>query len=231
MSADGFASTSTLPPPRARPAPAPASSDPYANYSTAESLGYIDPDADKVVAELAEVEARKSEGRIGEWQRIVKPAPKPKPAAAAIKAEEQDQEEPTEVEEPPVRRKGYLGEETRQLSDDLAFDPTKVGFRLKRQRLTLKEEDDLRQAEEYSARVKKEAERRERKERKAAGLDKSGWAEVAHEEGGNMLLFLEEEIKPEDLGPGVDEAKPDVKPVAAPTFKKRKQHGAMRSKV
>lgn len=233
MSADGFASTSTstLPPPRARPAPVPSSSDPYANYSTAESLGYVDPEADKLVAEL---EARQSEGRIGEWQRVAKPAfvPKDAVAGAAVKTEAKAEEgaPPAEEDETPVRRWGYLGEQTRQLDDDIAFDPTKVGFKLKRQRLTLKEEEELRAAEEDKTRVKKEAERRERKERKAAGLDKSGWAEVAHEQE-SMLLFAEEEQKPGDGLVEGEDAKPDVKPaVAGPTFKKRKGNAAVRSK-
>ncbi|KJA27810.1 hypothetical protein HYPSUDRAFT_34958 [Hypholoma sublateritium FD-334 SS-4] len=59
------ASTSTVAPrPTAKP------SNPFANYSTAQSLGYIDPDAERIAAEL---EQRRSEGVAGEWQIITPP--------------------------------------------------------------------------------------------------------------------------------------------------------------
>lgn len=45
--------------------PAPKPSNPFANYSTAESLGYTDPDAERITAEL---EIRRSQGVAGEWQ-------------------------------------------------------------------------------------------------------------------------------------------------------------------
>jgi len=62
------ASTSKVAPkkPTAKP------SNPYANYSTAESLGYTDPDAERITAEL---EARRSQGVAGEWQVIAPPQP------------------------------------------------------------------------------------------------------------------------------------------------------------
>ena len=40
----------------------------YSNYSTAESLGYIDPEAERIAAEL---EPRRSQGVAGEWQVII----------------------------------------------------------------------------------------------------------------------------------------------------------------
>lgn len=45
-------------------------SNPFANYSTAQSLGYEDPDAEKMAAQL---ELRRSEGVAGEWQIIAPP--------------------------------------------------------------------------------------------------------------------------------------------------------------
>ncbi|KAF8197924.1 hypothetical protein BJ912DRAFT_845851 [Pholiota molesta] len=47
-------------------------SNPYANYSTAQSLGYSDPDAERLAAEL---ELRRSQGIAGEWQVITPPQP------------------------------------------------------------------------------------------------------------------------------------------------------------
>ena len=63
-----IASTSKVAPkkPTAKP------SNPYANYSTAESLGYTDPDAERIAAEL---DARRSQGVAGEWQVIASPQP------------------------------------------------------------------------------------------------------------------------------------------------------------
>jgi len=47
-------------------------SNQFANYSTAESLGYTDPDAERIAAEL---EVRRSQGIAGEWQVIASPQP------------------------------------------------------------------------------------------------------------------------------------------------------------
>ncbi|KAF8813929.1 hypothetical protein BYT27DRAFT_6363581 [Phlegmacium glaucopus] len=45
-------------------------SNPFANYSTAQSLGYEDPDAERIAAQL---EIRRSQGVAGEWQIITPP--------------------------------------------------------------------------------------------------------------------------------------------------------------
>lgn len=252
MAADGYApaSTSTLPSapaPRPRPTPA-ASSDPYANYSTAESLGFVDMEAD---AAIAEAEARKNEGRIGEWQRVrvvAKPRPPPE-APEAVKPEEGAE---GEGEEGAERGEGekvaaagwkYLKEKTSRLDDDELFDPSKVGFNLKRKRLTLREEEALREEEEAKERVKKEAEKAERRERQKLGKTKAGWAEAEFDDGG-ILEFDELPPKEEEGGEGLagsvggslledaKEDKVDVKPAGpASTFKKRKGNAAARSKV
>ncbi|KAF8972982.1 hypothetical protein BDZ97DRAFT_1988692 [Flammula alnicola] len=47
-------------------------SNPFANYSTAQSLGYTDPDAERIAVEL---EVRRSQGIAGEWQTITPPQP------------------------------------------------------------------------------------------------------------------------------------------------------------
>ncbi|KAI0705093.1 hypothetical protein C8T65DRAFT_653197 [Cerioporus squamosus] len=53
---------------------APKPSNPYANYTTAESLGYTDPDLERA---KAEAERRRTEGIAGEWQvvDVIPPAP------------------------------------------------------------------------------------------------------------------------------------------------------------
>ncbi|BGP38299.1 hypothetical protein JCM10450v2_002245 [Rhodotorula kratochvilovae] len=48
------------------------SADPYANYTTAASLGITDEDAERA---KEEAEARMKEGRIGQWERVVRPGP------------------------------------------------------------------------------------------------------------------------------------------------------------
>ena len=48
----------------------PKPSNPFANYSTAESLGYTDPDADRIADELKQ---RQSQGVAGEWEIVTLP--------------------------------------------------------------------------------------------------------------------------------------------------------------
>ncbi|KAK0212914.1 hypothetical protein DFS33DRAFT_1377366 [Desarmillaria ectypa] len=59
-------STSTAP-----PKPKPKSSNLFADYSTAASLGYIDPDAERI---SLEAQRRRSEGIAGNWE-VVEPTP------------------------------------------------------------------------------------------------------------------------------------------------------------
>ncbi|RPD54732.1 hypothetical protein L226DRAFT_60976 [Lentinus tigrinus ALCF2SS1-7] len=61
---------------------APKPSNPYANYSTAESLGYVDPDLERA---KAEAEQRRTQGIAGEWE-VVDVIPPPQ------KGDEQEQE-------------------------------------------------------------------------------------------------------------------------------------------
>ncbi|KAJ8077169.1 hypothetical protein AAF712_004068 [Marasmius tenuissimus] len=51
--------------------PATKPSDPFANYSTAASLGYTDPDAERIAAEQAR---KQSQGVAGEWQVVTNEA-------------------------------------------------------------------------------------------------------------------------------------------------------------
>jgi WW domain-binding protein 4 len=67
------ASGSSAPTPARKPTP--KSSDPFANYTTAESLGYNDPDTERAAADA---ERRRMQGVAGEWQ-VVTPSPPPPP--------------------------------------------------------------------------------------------------------------------------------------------------------
>lgn len=58
---------SGLPAPKTAPAPPKKPSNPYANYSTAASLGYTDPDAERV---QAEAERRQTQGVAGDWELL-----------------------------------------------------------------------------------------------------------------------------------------------------------------
>jgi WW domain-binding protein 4 len=51
--------------------PPPKPSNPYANYSTAASLGYTDPDADRLAEEMR---IRQTQGVAGEWQVVTSTA-------------------------------------------------------------------------------------------------------------------------------------------------------------
>jgi len=55
------------PTPKAAPPPSKKPSNPYANYTTAEFLGYNDPDAERIQAEL---ERKRSQGVAGEWELL-----------------------------------------------------------------------------------------------------------------------------------------------------------------
>ncbi|CUA66768.1 hypothetical protein RSOLAG22IIIB_00216 [Rhizoctonia solani] len=71
-------SSSTAPAPRPAAAtkpPPPKSTDKFANYSTAESLGFVDEAA-------LEAQRRQTEGVAGEWQLVLPTAPAPKPKSA-----------------------------------------------------------------------------------------------------------------------------------------------------
>lgn len=68
---------SAAPAPKAVAAPPKKPSNPYANYTTAASLGYTDPDAERI---QAETERRRAQGVAGEWEFVpVAPAPAPSP--------------------------------------------------------------------------------------------------------------------------------------------------------
>lgn len=246
---------------KATPAPTtvPKPSDPYANYTTAESLGYRDDVAEK---KKEEKELRKKEGLIGEWQKVAKrpPPPPSQPivptgdllpvrvphggGASSLKREEGVKNEEGEEESKPTKpllssnldeeqaeqkRKGYFTEKSYNPDED-DFDPSKISsgqIKLKRKRLTLKEEEALEKA------------RREREEamvpivgigERRSGGASGEWATAEIEE--EPLLEFEEE-KPQVEAEGED--KPGVKTATTGKsegvgggtgFKKRKMHGS-----
>ncbi|GAA5858306.1 hypothetical protein JCM1840_001141 [Sporobolomyces johnsonii] len=225
------ASTSTSPsaPPKPRPAAA-ASSDPYANYTTAASLGIVDEEAER---QAAEAELRQKEGRIGEWERVVRPKPPPSAAAplpssttTAGEGEGDGESKPGTEDDPPERvKKGYFTEKSLAFDDD-EFDPASVGIKLKRKRATLKEE------EAQQTKEREEREREAREEQASQGV-RGSWQEA--EVKSEPMLEFDAPVKSDEDGgaagavaalPGAEatEEKPAVSKGGG--FKKRKMLGA-----
>lgn len=226
------ASTSRAAPPPARPArpsSASTSSDPFRNYSSAASLGIVDEEGDRLAAEANKFNAQ---GNIGAWEIVVKP---PKAQLEAEQAEKLRLEREAKEEQEEIQRKlieertqrfldrpshlNYLQVKTSTLDGDDAYDPSTLGTRLKRQKLTVKEEEELVEAEEKLARLKKEE--------SMAARGPGGWNEVAHEAQPILQFEVESEVKPEIAVPVKEEAPPveEGVPVATSVFKKRKLAG------
>ncbi|GAA5840625.1 hypothetical protein JCM11251_004172 [Rhodosporidiobolus azoricus] len=255
-----------------KPAAPKSSSDPYANYTTAENLGLKDDFAEQLKKEQ---EQREKEGTIGQWQRVVKPqhslggkgkAPEVVPTGGFVKVKKESEAEETEpllipagdvvppagtgatagaeAEEDdthPVsqaKKRGFLTEKTAPSYLDDDDDLPSLGpIKLKKRRLTVKEQAAL-QAEEEEKRRAEEEQVQVAKERKTGG----GWAaaRLDEDEGFDPLAGLAPPVPVEgEAEAGAAEAeKPDVKleeeekpQVAAATpaaggFKKRKMHGA-----
>ncbi|KIJ23292.1 hypothetical protein M422DRAFT_77239 [Sphaerobolus stellatus SS14] len=70
LGSPGASSSTAAASPAAKPKPPPKSSDPYVNYTTAASLGIVDPDIERMIQEA---EVRKSEGRAGDWVPVANP--------------------------------------------------------------------------------------------------------------------------------------------------------------
>ncbi|GAA5868536.1 hypothetical protein JCM8547_003178 [Rhodosporidiobolus lusitaniae] len=254
-------STSTKPKPKPSAASSSTSSaDPYANYTTAASLGLKDEHAEK---QNAEAEQRQKEGVIGQWERVVKPrAPAPKPAVptggfapvGGVKKEDNEEEEEKpdllregqgdgrtlggEEDDHPVdvaKKRGFLTEKS---ASGLYFDDEDDALaslnpiKLKKRRLTVKEQRQLEVEAEEEARRKEEAEREA--ERRGARVG-SGWeaADMSRDGEFDPLAGMGAGEEKEG-GEGGEEQKPEVKaeeveeekPKVQSGFKKRKMHGA-----
>ncbi|KZT10720.1 uncharacterized protein LAESUDRAFT_711190 [Laetiporus sulphureus 93-53] len=84
----GSSSTSVASTSAAARKPAPKPGNPYADYSTAESLGYTDPDAERL---KAEAELHRIQGVAGEWEIVTvaeSAAPTEQESTPSVKAEE-----------------------------------------------------------------------------------------------------------------------------------------------
>lgn len=174
--------------------------DVWANYTTAESLGYSeDP---QVKREREEAEQRKVEGTIGGWQRVVKPpaatvSDGPGPVASSSSSSSHDTRttgtnaavdaNPEEEERPSTRR--YLSEKSATDAADDGWDPARAGqLKLKRKVLTLAERQELerKQAEEEQERERVKRVKRDQDEqmrgtaarRTGAGFVSGSWQSV-----------------------------------------------------
>ncbi|GAA5834775.1 hypothetical protein JCM9279_007104 [Rhodotorula babjevae] len=290
--APSSSSSSTKPKATASASTSSAAPDPFANYSTAAQLGYRDEAAERAAEDAAkrdeEAELRKSEGTIGQWQKVAKPVvrlpPAPAPAmgkgkgraedgfvggallgsaaaaaaaAGGIKREDADAKPDLDVKPAPLvgatedaaedddadpaatttkKRRAFLAEKSAFPDDDGALSdgadgglPALGPIKLKKRRLTVKE-----QAAEAAAREAAVQEVREREERRAA-RDKEGarvgqWesVEVGAEGEQAPLEFEAPPVEEAQEGQaGAVAADEEAKPRAAPSgFKKRKMPGA-----
>lgn len=124
----GRAKLSSAPTPSTSAAPrkpTPKPSNPFTNYSTAKSLGYDDPDAERLAAEA---EQRQMQGVAGEWE-IVTPsesAPPPSSSDAGVKrsAEALEEEESREFK---------LRKKTMVTGLGQIYDPGVIPIKLKKQ--------------------------------------------------------------------------------------------------
>lgn len=254
-----------------KPAPA-ASKDPFANYSTAESLGYKE---DPEVTKFNELQkARLEEGTIGGWERVATKPKVPKAVSgvpshpstlgasgSGVKVEHEDgraeveplpdvatvaaEDEAAREEEERPSTKRWLKEKSALDDDGSDFDPTQLApLKLKRKKLTLKEEQELAAQAAEEARAKKRAKRADGEERKKQiGTTTAGWqaVDVTQEEYRVGTLDDDDDEPPADPAPNEaqgqdegaadEESKVEVKPevVEPPVpsgFKKRKMLGS-----
>lgn len=95
------------------------SSDPFANYSDAQSLGYIDEDAQRAVEEA---EQRRQEGRVGSWTSVARPV-----ASTSQLARQEIEDDP---DDPRRLATKSFKEKTKGLGDGDLYDPS-ASIRLK----------------------------------------------------------------------------------------------------
>lgn len=114
-------------------------SNPFTNYSTAQSLGYEDPDAERIAAQL---ELRRSQGVAGEWQIITPPqAPvqtssssEPTPSTAATE-EDNDNSLKREADAPPEEDSRSFKLRKKSLNPGLGeiYDPGLIPIKVKKE--------------------------------------------------------------------------------------------------
>ncbi|EJU04350.1 hypothetical protein DACRYDRAFT_20911 [Dacryopinax primogenitus] len=123
-------------PSKPKPATTPASTNKWANYSTAESLGYTDPDVERA---LQEAQMRQNAGIAGEWQ-VVTPTPAALAAAAAAGKEGSDDKRKWSHEEDEEGRASKMRKKI--LAEGLGelYDPGVIKIKVKE---PPKEEEDV----------------------------------------------------------------------------------------
>ena len=108
-------------------------SNPFANYSTAQSLGYEDPDAERIAAQL---ELRRSQGVAGEWQiitSITSSSLEPTPSTDAVEADS-DSGLKREAEAPPEEDSRSFKLRKKSLNPGLGeiYDPGLIPIKVKK---------------------------------------------------------------------------------------------------
>lgn len=123
------ASTSKVAPASTSRSAPPKSSDPYANYSTAESLGFVDEEAERLAAEKA---IRLNEGRIGEWTTVAVQLPPASSSDPALVASASPPPPPV-VDEDDVRGWKLEGTKRRRIAVGLGdiYDPGEIKVKKK----------------------------------------------------------------------------------------------------
>ena len=109
-----------------KPPQAPKPAGAFDNYSTAESLGYTDPDEERRVAEL---ERKRTQGTVGQWE-VVAPPPPPLTAEMALKVRDSDSKDniasssfvPEKTEAQEIEEHGGRGFKLRKRKLDAGLD-------------------------------------------------------------------------------------------------------------
>ncbi|KAJ7497243.1 hypothetical protein FB451DRAFT_1163212 [Mycena latifolia] len=213
--------------------PPPKPSNPYTNYSTAKSLGYDDPDAERLAAEA---ERRRMQGVAGDWEMVtpsssdVAPAPSSGDAGVKRSAEALDEEESREFK----LRKKMIDSGLGQI-----YDPGAISIKLKKREdpvepvqpltaaLALPVSDAVDKPKWAKLQWKKMGDREEPAETTAEDVVKLDDAEsVQKTEEGQVMAQTDE---PSDATPGMlikpEPATSSLPEVFAPSpilFKKRK---------
>lgn len=138
-----------------RAAPGKDSGGPWANYSTAESLGLTDPDAERLANEA---EIRRSQGTAGEWEVVsVTPTPAPEPQDEG--EEDVQPDVATSGEKRPADATGVDEEDTRSYKLRKktlnpggllgnVYDPGMIPIRVKKREEPVKQEETVTKEEE-----------------------------------------------------------------------------------
>jgi WW domain-binding protein 4 len=106
--------------------PPPKPSDPYANYSTAASLGYTDPDAERFTAET---ERRRTQGVAGDWEVITSSSTTSAEASESTVTLKRDAEIAIDEED---GRQFKLRKKTLNVGLDEIYDPGIIPVKLKK---------------------------------------------------------------------------------------------------